>query len=117
MTRSYDYDAFGLVEVTNSSMMGLQAIGIGSKKERRERACSVALAIAATRDPRFVSEITGSLKIVADGCQIIEMNGEGRTRPLHGIYTAFTRTLHGLYTAFTRTKNPNIKGKHNNFQI
>ena len=48
-----DRHAFDLVEVTKGSMMGLQAVGIGSNKERRERACRVALAIAATKDPRF----------------------------------------------------------------
>ena len=38
--------AVDLVEVTSGLMTGLQAIGIGLNKERRERACSVALAIA-----------------------------------------------------------------------
>ena len=72
-----DRHAFDLVEVTNGSMMALQAIGIGSNKERRERASSIALAIAATKDPRIVREITESLKTIANGCHIIELSDEG----------------------------------------
>ena len=62
----------------------LSTMAIGSNREKRERACKLALAVAATKDPRFVTDMSGSLQIVADGCQIVEMNDQGTTAAWDG---------------------------------
>jgi len=64
--------------------MLVSTIGIGSNRAKRERACKLALAVAATKDPRFVTDMSGSLQIVADGCQIVEMNDQGTTAAWDG---------------------------------
>ena len=65
-----DRHAFDLVEVTSGPMMGLQAIGIGSNKEKRERACRVAVAVAALTCPdchsRLCSTVCSLHKLFGD---------------------------------------------------
>ena len=56
-----DRHAFDLVEVTSGPMMGLQAIGIGSNKEKRERACRVAVAVAALTCPDCHSRLCSTV--------------------------------------------------------
>ena len=64
--------------------MLVSTIGIGSNRAKRERACKLALAVAAPEDLRFVTEMSGSLQTVADGCQIVEMSDQGTTAAWDG---------------------------------